>query len=88
MTINIKKVVLILIIFMNSKLLNYDSNKFTTENLKKSIRTRMSRHDSSNQTFYRKMIKLILHNQKNRLVANFKDYLIYDDLTEFFRRYF
>jgi hypothetical protein len=56
--------------------------------LKESVYRRLKNHNSSEITFKNKILKDILYNEKSHLVANFKDFLIYDDSTEFLKRYY
>lgn len=43
----------------------------------------------TSKDFYNvKLINDIIYNEPNHLVAIFKDYLIYDDLSEFLKRYY
>ena len=44
-------------------------------------------HNSDKDTFYRKTANDIVYNEKSHIVAVFKDYLIYDDTSEFLKRY-
>lgn len=39
-------------------------------------------------TFSKKIITDIIYNEKSHIVAKFKDFLIYDDLSEFLKRYY
>ncbi len=59
----------------------------------KTIRTQANKlilqnHNSDKDTFYRKTANDIVYNEKSHIVAVFKDYLIYDDTSEFLKRYF
>lgn len=43
-------------------------------------------HNSNKDTFYRKTANDIVYNEKSHIVAMFKDYLIFDDTSEFLKR--
>lgn len=43
-------------------------------------------HNSNQHTIYRKIANDIVYNEKSHIVAVFKDYLIYDDSSEFLKR--
>lgn len=43
-------------------------------------------HNSDKDTFYRKTANDIVYNEKSHVVAVFKDFLIYDDTSEFLKR--
>lgn len=43
-------------------------------------------HNSDKDTVYRKTANDIVYNEKSHIVAVFKDYLIYDDTSEFLKR--
>lgn len=44
------------------------------------------KYTTSTEFYNVKVINDIMYNEKVRVVSVFKDYLIYDDLTEFFKR--
>jgi hypothetical protein len=48
----------------------------------------LDKHNSDKDTLYRKTANDIVYNEKSHIVAVFKDYLIYDDTSEFLKRYF
>lgn len=43
-------------------------------------------HNSDKETLYKKIANDIVYNEKSHVVAVFKDYLIYDDSSEFLKR--
>jgi len=43
-------------------------------------------HNSDKDTVYRKTANDIVYNERSHIVAVFKDYLIYDDSSEFLKR--
>ena len=43
-------------------------------------------HNSDKDTIHRKTANDIVYNEKSHIVAVFKDYLIYDDSSEFLKR--
>jgi hypothetical protein len=43
-------------------------------------------HNSNQDTIHRKTANDIVYNEKSHIVAVFKDYLIYDDSSEFLKR--
>ena len=45
-------------------------------------------YKTDENTYNYKLITDIIYNEKTKLVAKFKDFLIYDDISEFFRRYY
>lgn len=47
----------------------------------------LDNHNSDKDTLYRKTANDIVYNEKSHIVAVFKDYLIYDDTSEFLKRY-
>lgn len=58
------------------KAIRKQANKLVLEN-----------HNSDRDTIYRKTANDIVYNEKSHIVAVFKDYLIYDDTSEFLKRY-
>lgn len=46
----------------------------------------VSNHNSDNKTIYKKIINDIVYNEKSHIVAKFKDFLIFDDCSEFLKR--
>jgi len=46
----------------------------------------LENHNSDKDTIYRKTGNDIVYNEKSHIVAVFKDYLIYDDTSEFLKR--
>lgn len=58
-----------------------DINSLIIENL--------SRKYMTSKEFYNiKIVNDIIYNEPTHMVAIFKDYLIYDDLSEFLKRYY
>ncbi len=43
-------------------------------------------HNSDKDTFHRKTANDIVYNEKSHVVSVFKDFLIYDDTSEFLKR--
>jgi hypothetical protein len=69
---------------MNSK---FKSNPNTlVKELKRSVCKLLKKHNSNNVSYKSKLLKEILYNEKSHLVAKFKDFLIFDDSTEFLKR--
>lgn len=54
--------------------------------LKLSVYKELKRYNTNEVTYKDKLLKDILYNEKSHLVAIFKDFLIYDDSTEFLKR--
>lgn len=54
--------------------------------LRRSICKLLKKHHSNDVSYKDKILKEILFNEKSHLVANFKDFLIFDDSTEFLKR--
>lgn len=54
-------------------------------NIKKGI---INKYHTINDDFNRKQISDIIFNEKSRVVAHFKDYLLYDDQSEFLKRFY
>jgi ABC-type arginine transport system ATPase subunit len=46
----------------------------------------LENHNSDKDTVYRKTANDIVYNEKSHIVSVFKDYLIYDDSSEFLKR--
>lgn len=60
-------------------------NKFNM--FKKNTRKMLcEKYKTDTDTYNKKIINEIIYNDKSKMVAAFKDYLIYDDLSEFMRR--
>jgi hypothetical protein len=55
--------------------------------IKKLIRENLvNEYKTTSKSYNKKVINDIIYNEKTQLVANFKEYLIFDDNTEFFKR--
>lgn len=54
--------------------------------LRRSVYLKMKGYNSTETTYKHKLLKDILYNERSNLVANFKDFLIFDDSTEFLKR--
>jgi hypothetical protein len=55
--------------------------------LKKKIRERfVDEYKTTSSSYNKKIINDIIYNEKTQIVANFKEYLIYDDNSEFLKR--
>jgi hypothetical protein len=54
--------------------------------LKRSINKKLSKYSTNEITYKIKILRDILYNEKSHLVASFKDFLIFDDCTEFLKR--
>jgi hypothetical protein len=67
---------------------NHNSHKpipFTK--LKKRIRERfVNEHKTTTTLYNKKIVNDIIYNEKTQVVANFKEYLIFDDNSEFLKR--
>ena len=59
---------------------------FSKYKLSKSILIKQTKHNDYNYTYIN--TTYLIFNEKCRIVARFKDYLIYDDSTEFLRRFY
>ncbi len=46
----------------------------------------LKNHNSDKETLYRKTANDIVYNEKSHIVSLFKDFLIYDDTSEFLKR--
>ena len=55
---------------------------------KKIMNKTKSKHQSDRSSFVKKVINDIMCNEKSHIVAMFKDYLIFDDLSEFLKRFY
>jgi hypothetical protein len=55
--------------------------------IKKKVRERfINEHKTSTNSYFIKVVNDIIYNEKTQLVSNFKEYLIFDDCSEFLRR--
>jgi hypothetical protein len=54
--------------------------------MRKAVLKKLVKYTSDKITYKIKVLKDILYNEKSHLVAKFKDFLLLDDSTEFFKR--
>ena len=52
----------------------------------KSSKAKFQKYNSKRSTYEKKVIKQILNNHSTSIASKFKDCLIFDDFTEFFKR--
>ncbi len=69
---------------MNSKFKH--SPKTIITRMRKAVLKKLVKYTSDKITYKIKVLKDILYNEKSHLVAKFKDFLLLDDSTEFFKR--
>jgi hypothetical protein len=69
---------------MNSKFKH--SPKTIISRMRKAVLKKLVKYTSDKITYKIKILKDILYNEKSHLVAKFKDFLLLDDSTEFFKR--
>ena len=55
-------------------------------NLLKRVRNNLYKHNTDIEEYRDWILNSLIFNEKARIVALFKDFLIYDELTEFLRR--
>ena len=77
---------------INLEQLKNETNKAKVERLKAGIKKTFSllrkRNLHSNESYNIKQINDIVYNEKAHVVACFKDFLIFDDSSEFLKRYY
>jgi len=71
------------------KSLKRDVNRISTIKKFRNIANKLilENYNSDKDTIHRKIANDIVYNEKSHIVAVFKDYLIYDDTSEFLKRY-
>jgi hypothetical protein len=56
--------------------------------IKKTIKNNLFNHNSDKPFFYSKVINDIIYDEKKRIVCIFKDYLLWDENSDFLKRYY
>ena len=52
------------------------------------IKWNLEKYNSNNELYNKYQVQMFLENANTHLISTFKDYLFYDDLTEFFSRFY
>lgn len=68
---------------------NVKSKTVKLKTLLKVVRSKMlNKYETDTNTYNKKTVTEIIYNEKSHIVARFKDFLIFDDLSEFLRRFY
>jgi hypothetical protein len=74
---------------LDKKIENFKKVNMLIKKLKDSARKRILEKHQTDKDFYNiRIVNDIIYNEKAHIVASFKDYLIFDDTSEFLRRYY
>ena len=52
------------------------------------IKWNLEKYNSNNELYNKYQVQMFLENANTHLISTFKDYLFYDDLTEFFSKFY
>lgn len=67
--------------------INQNKKQCYTNNLIKSSKNHQSNYNCSNDTYNKFMINDIIYDEQKSLVSMFKDFLLWDESSDFLRRY-
>lgn len=67
---------------------NTKSPKDVLRLVKKAIKTNLQNHNSDRQLFYSKIVNDIIYDERKRIVCVFKDYLLWDENSDFLKRFY
>ena len=66
---------------------NSSQGQFGTENFRKIVRNTLDKKYLTSQDYYnQKIVSDIMYNENRHIVSVFKDYLIFDDFSEYLKR--